>query len=133
MSDEHELTIEEVSWPEERFSEGGWENGVRDGGKAGYLEGFHLGLEKGSEVGKELGFISGCLLYWKTQLKPEETKHKATKTFASLEKMIHEFPLENPQDERLFELMEKIRAKFRLLNSQLETNIKYNPVIQLSF
>ena len=56
-----------------------------------------------------------------------------TKALSALESLLQDFPLSDPQDERLFELMDKIRAKFRLLNSLLGTNLKYRDSPQLSF
>jgi hypothetical protein len=55
------------------------------------------------------------------------------KALASLEGLLKDFPLTDPQDERLFEILDKVRAKFKLLNSLMGTHLKYNSTPQLSF
>ncbi|KAI7835869.1 hypothetical protein COHA_010266 [Chlorella ohadii] len=99
----------------------GYEEGLRDGRRSGHAEGRALGLQKGFELGHEVGFYSGCCQLWR-QLQardPQLFGPRVDKGIASLEEMVRDFPLGNPQDERLQELMDGMRGRFKALTAML--------------
>ncbi|EFN57097.1 hypothetical protein CHLNCDRAFT_143903 [Chlorella variabilis] len=104
---------------EEQHIREGYEEGARDGRRSGFAEGKALGVEKGFDVGHEVGYYAGCCQLWR-QLQardPQLFSRRIDKGMAALEEMVAGFPLSSPQDERLQELMDGMRGKFKALEA----------------
>mmetsp|Transcript_8507 Transcript_8507/g.16287 ORF Transcript_8507/g.16287 Transcript_8507/m.16287 type:complete len:136 (-) Transcript_8507:144-551(-) len=102
---------------EEVSKEKGEEDGYNDGLVLGLDEGRQLGHQKGFEIGQELGFYIGCIKLWKhlsntgVQTLPE----RASKHIPMIETLITSFPLDDPQDEEILTILEKVRGKFKVI------------------
>eukprot|EP00887_Chlorella_sp_A99_P003660 scaffold7.g3660.t1 len=108
---------------EEKHIADGYEEGVKDGRRAGHTEGRTLGLQKGFEVGHELGYYHGCLELWR-QLEARPGGgwlfgERAARGMAALRAQLDTFPLSDPQDERLQELMDRVRGRFKAVVAAL--------------
>ncbi|KAI9137733.1 hypothetical protein BKA69DRAFT_1032123, partial [Paraphysoderma sedebokerense] len=108
------------------FIQQGHDQGYNDGIKSGVAEGYLLGLEKGYEVASEVGFYNGCVESWSKliQMVPEEFNERTIKQIQSLRSMIASFPLTNNPNTSIFETLEKMRAKYKLINSLLKVDSK---------
>ncbi|KAL4433919.1 hypothetical protein ABPG75_000360 [Micractinium tetrahymenae] len=106
---------------EEQFQQEGYEEGLTDGRRGGRAEGRALGLQKGFEIGHEVGFYAGCCQLWR-QLQAQEPalfSQRVDKGIAALEEMVRSFPLRDPKDERLQDLMDGLRGKFKAVAAGL--------------
>ncbi|PNH01945.1 Oral cancer-overexpressed protein 1 [Tetrabaena socialis] len=106
---------------EEASIQHGHGDGIRDGMAIGYGEGRELGLQKGYEMGQELGFYAGCARMWRAlQAKdPAFLSERQERGLAAVEDMLRSFPLLNPQDESLFDALERLRGRFKAVASGL--------------
>lgn len=114
---------------ESKHIDAGHAQGLTDGLVAGLKEGRQLGVQKGYEIGVELGFYSGCAQTWR-QLQCKDSSlipAKAERGIAALEDLIAQYPLTDPQDERLHDALENIRGKFKAVASTLGHLSEYAP------
>ncbi|KXZ41800.1 hypothetical protein GPECTOR_279g735 [Gonium pectorale] len=96
---------------------------------AGLAEGRELGVQKGYEIGQEVGFYAGCVRTWR-QLQvrdPGLVTERQDRSLAALEEMIGAFPLYDPQDESLLDMLERLRGRFKALASSLGCLQDYYP------
>ncbi|KAI3434668.1 hypothetical protein D9Q98_002732 [Chlorella vulgaris] len=117
---------------EEQHIHEGYQDGLQAGRRSGRAEGKALGLQKGFEVGHEVGYYSGCCQLWR-QLQtqdPQLWSQRVDKGIAALEEMVADFPLGNPRDERLQELMDGMRGKFKALLAMMGLQHAYRPPAQ---
>jgi hypothetical protein len=72
-------------------------------------------------VGAELGYYSGCAQLWRQlqAARPGFIPARAEKAVASLERQLADFPMGNPKDERLQELMDAVRGRFKAAAAML--------------
>ncbi|KAL4441877.1 hypothetical protein ABPG77_003793 [Micractinium sp. CCAP 211/92] len=106
---------------EEQFWQEGYEEGLRDGRRSGRDGGRGLGLQKGFEIGHEVGFYAGCCQLWR-QLQAREPalfSQRVDKGIAAMEEAVRSFPLGDPKDERLQDLMDALRGKFKAVAAGL--------------
>jgi hypothetical protein len=121
------LDLDQLSNLEETAYNEGFSAGQSHGKLHGLFEGRELGTLKGFEVWEEIGYIQGMATFWLRTLPAEtitSTTSSTTKTrkqskqiqqVESLLDMITTLPMENREDVNLFGIMEKIRAKYKLL------------------
>ncbi|CAM0140670.1 enolase-phosphatase E1 [Umbelopsis sp. WA50703] len=123
-----ELDLENLLHLENMFQELGHEDGMRDGKRSGVIEGRVLGCEKGFEISNEVGFYMGCATLW-TQLvsaNPEAFSSRAIKQIQSLQSAVDQFPDANEDQTDTFALLDKMRAKFRVVTSVLKVEQKFS-------
>ena len=114
----------------------GFQEGEKVRQKKDELEGFHLGLDKGQEIGSELGLYQGFAISWIKVCQRKEdslqTKSvlKARKVLEKLKNSCEEFPSENIEDVDHLQLLQEIRAKYKLVCQLLK--IKCDSSKQLS-
>ncbi|KAJ3321997.1 hypothetical protein HDU76_013987 [Blyttiomyces sp. JEL0837] len=82
---------------ETMFEESGRDDGKVEGEKLGEIEGIGLGLAQGFAFGKEVGFYLGSII--------EQAKS---------------FPLDNSETADILGIMDKLRARFRMLTTLLK-------------
>ncbi|XP_060067495.1 protein LTO1 homolog [Ylistrum balloti] len=124
---ENDDIFHDIIMSEERSQSQGFTAGQKIGQKTGMEDGYRLGWEKGSGVGSELGFYVGfCQKILQKMEDSQEGKQRAIKTAQSLLKLVDEFPLTNPTQPQLFEMIQQIRSKFKQLTSVLGINASYN-------
>lgn len=127
--DEVDDLFEDAHNLEAQWIEDGRAEGVRDGKRAGVKEGWELGVGKGYEIGVEIGYYAGCVHVWQ-QLKaldPNAFPARTEKGIASLAALLDTYPLYDPQDERLHDLLEDVKSKFKTIASQLGVLEDYFP------
>eukprot|EP00977_Amphora_coffeiformis_P028159 scaffold34710_cov208-Amphora_coffeaeformis.AAC.5 len=129
--------------PHEAFVAQGRDEGRRAGEEAGYREGWQLGQTTALEYGMELGFMRGIIETLPSDL---DENSKAAKTLRDLKQTLDKFPeaeaifqqrqaasatnvettdmdndSEQPvEEENVRHLIQRIRARFRLLMVQLK-------------
>ena len=107
----------------------GFDEGFRDGLASGRLEGREIGLRLGFQRGEEIGFYQGCTDIWKEAISrcPNAFSVRCQKNiglFVDQLKVMSPM-LEDHRDERLQDMMEMIRARFRAILSMLSVHIHY--------
>ncbi|KAH7302361.1 hypothetical protein KP509_23G069000 [Ceratopteris richardii] len=105
----------------------GFDEGFKDGIEAGRVEGRELGLKVGFQVGEELGFYKGCMDMWKIAISmcPGSFSARLQKRILLLEEQLKIYPLSNSNDEKLQDMLEMIRARFRAVSAMLSVHIEY--------
>ncbi|CAI8615997.1 unnamed protein product [Vicia faba] len=113
---------------EETHLKEGYDEGHRDGLIAGKEEGKQVGLKVGFEVGEELGFYSGCIRIWTSavQIDPSCFSSRAKIAIIQMQDLIHKYPLMDPEDLQVQEIMDSLRLKFKILCSSLHVKLHYN-------
>jgi len=115
---------------EENFFTRGRDEGRIQGNKTGFSEGLNLGHKKGFETGNEMGYYLGCVEGW-LLLKTAESEtgvqisERTYKNLLSLKALILSLNLD-PSRERLIQDLEAVRAKFKVISSQLKVNQKFS-------
>ncbi|KAK9828393.1 hypothetical protein WJX81_003717 [Elliptochloris bilobata] len=113
---------------EEQHQAEGQADGYRDGAAAGLREGRELGIRTGFDVADEVAFYDGCTKVWRRQqhAAPEAFPARAGKSIAAIEELVAGYPLGNPQDERLQDLIDELRAKFKVATAALGLREHYS-------
>lgn len=117
-----QLDLDQLSNLEETAYKQGLADGQTHGSLHGLFEGRQLGTLKGFEVWQEIGYMQGIARFWLQVTSIASTSRKQTKQVQQLEsllKLIDTVPRENGEEVDLFGLMEKIRARYKLVCSSL--------------
>ncbi|KAL1923185.1 uncharacterized protein VTP21DRAFT_9561 [Calcarisporiella thermophila] len=112
---------------ENMFMEQGRDEGFEAGERAGVIEGQVFGCEKGYELALEVGYYAGCMEAWQLAASqhPSKFSPRTLKALSSLNAAIEAFPKENNLDVDFMELVEKIRARFKVLMSLLGSQQRF--------
>ncbi|XP_058733145.1 uncharacterized protein LOC131604740 [Vicia villosa] len=113
---------------EETHLKEGYDEGYSNGLVEGKEEGKQVGLKVGFEVGEELGFYSGCIHIWTSAIQMDPTcfSSRAKTAITQMQDLIHKYPLMDPEDLQVQEIMDSLRLKFKLLCSSLRVKLHYN-------
>ncbi|XP_062188829.1 uncharacterized protein LOC133892107 [Phragmites australis] len=105
----------------------GYKNGYHDGLSSGKEEGRQVGLKMGFQVGEELGFYQGCLDVWTsaTRIDQDAFSARVRKNIEQLAALVRSYPLSDPENEQVQDMMEKIRLKFRVITASLGAKLEY--------
>ncbi|KAG0224115.1 hypothetical protein BGW41_005241 [Actinomortierella wolfii] len=124
----HELNLDDLVHLENMFVEFGREDGLRAGQRSGEIEGRVMGCEKGFELSREVGYYEGCAVLWHALALqcPDRFSDKSCKKIESLLELIRTFPRENKLDDDIVALLDKIRGKFKVVASALQTSQRYS-------
>lgn len=108
--------------------EEGFRDGYKDGGVSGKEEGREVGLKMGFQVGEELGFYRGCVDVWKSAARVDSAafSSRVQKSIEQLGEMVDKYPLFEPENEGIQEMMDAIRLKFRLISANLGVKLEYH-------
>ncbi|KAL5976413.1 hypothetical protein ACLOJK_020744 [Asimina triloba] len=120
---ESSLNLEEIHFNE------GFRDGYKDGLISGREEGREVGLKLGFEMGEELGFYRGCLDVWKSILRiqpPTAFSSRVQKNMKQMEELLDKYPILDPEDENLQEIMGALRSKFRAISATLSVRFEYD-------
>ncbi|XP_003725769.1 protein LTO1 homolog [Strongylocentrotus purpuratus] len=130
MCDEDDI-FDSVVMAEERCQAAGYEDGFKKGQELGREQGLVMGMEKGGQIGDELGFYFGFIVTWRALLKnkPDGDKDvpRPLKIIESLIDIIKELPQEEPNSVKYWDIIQKIRAKFKQVASLLKISVNYTP------
>uniref|UniRef100_A0A0A0KE52 Essential protein Yae1 N-terminal domain-containing protein n=1 Tax=Cucumis sativus TaxID=3659 RepID=A0A0A0KE52_CUCSA len=113
---------------EEAHLKEGYADGYKDGLVAGKEEAEQVGLKVGFEVGEELGFYRGCVDVWNSviRIEPERFSIRVRKSVKLMEELLEKYPLQDPENEQVQELMEGLRLKFRAVSATLGVKLEYH-------
>jgi hypothetical protein len=111
---------------ETQFQEG-YKTGYNDGLVSGKEEARQVGLKTGFQVGEELGFYQGSLDVWTSAIRIDEDAFSARvrKNVEQLAALVNSYPLSDPENEQVQDIMEKIRLKFRVITASLGVKLEY--------
>jgi hypothetical protein len=111
---------------ETQFQEG-YKTGYNDGLVSGKEEARQVGLKTGFQVGEELGFYQGSLDVWTSAIRIDEDAFSARvrKNIEQLAALVNSYPLSDPENEQVQDIMEKIRLKFRVITASLGVKLEY--------
>mmetsp|Transcript_19176 Transcript_19176/g.31390 ORF Transcript_19176/g.31390 Transcript_19176/m.31390 type:complete len:143 (+) Transcript_19176:73-501(+) len=116
---------------ENQFIESGYNEGLQKGQDAGIKEGHRLGLLKGFELGEEVGFYYGNLAIWAASFDAQDEQNaRMRKTIDELLERIPQFVRIEPRDQALHDVLEKIRAKFKQVKSNVDRTPKRTSAAQ---
>ncbi|KAH0459252.1 hypothetical protein IEQ34_012066 [Dendrobium chrysotoxum] len=107
--------------------EEGFRDGYRDGVPFGEVEGREVGLKHGFQVGEELGFYRGCVEVWKSAIRidPNSFSSSVQKRIDQLSELSENYPLFQPENENVQEMMDSIRLKFRIISANLGVKLDH--------
>ncbi|KAK8963895.1 hypothetical protein KSP40_PGU010915 [Platanthera guangdongensis] len=105
----------------------GFRDGYRDGMDSGKEEGREVGLKHGFQVGEELGFYRGCVEIWKSAIRIDGNSFssRVQKRIGELSELTENYPLSQPENESVQEMMDAIRIKFRIISANLGVKLEY--------
>jgi hypothetical protein len=105
----------------------GYKTGYNDGLVSGKEEGRQVGLKTGFQVGEELGFYQGSLDVWTSAIHIDEVTFSARvrKNIEQLAALVNSYPLSDPENEEVQDIMDKIRLKFRVITASLGVKLEY--------
>lgn len=105
----------------------GYDDGHGHGLAAGKEEGRQVGLKTGFETGEELGFYRGCVGVWNSAIRIDPTRYstRVQKSVRTMEVLLDAYPMMEPEDERVQEMMGDLRLKFRAICATLGVKLEY--------
>ncbi|XP_043698452.1 protein LTO1 homolog [Telopea speciosissima] len=106
---------------EETHVKEGYKDGFHDGLVLGQQEGREVGLKVGFEVGEEIGFYCGCVDVWNSAIQAKSscfTPH-VQKNVKQMEELIKRYPILDPENESVQDIMDSLRAKFKAVSASL--------------
>lgn len=118
------LDLDQLSTLEETAYKKGFADGQVHGNLHGLFEGRELGTLKGFEVWEEIGFIQGTARFWHQAIATSSSakSRKQVKQIQQLEsllELIDTVPIANGKEVDLFGMIERIRAKYKMVCSSL--------------
>lgn len=121
----------DVLEPSLLFDDIGYQEGFRNGHAHGMVSGKEdareVGLKTGFQVGEELGFYQGCLHVWTlvSRIDPGTFSVRVKKNIEQMSVLVRSYPMSDPEDEMIQDIMEKIRIKFRMITATLGVKLDY--------
>ena len=87
-----------------------------------------MGFAKGFEVGQEMGFYSGCHSVWRVCLEKDEAcfGERAAKSIESFGLALRSFPIHDPLNEEILEILHVVRGKFKTIVALLGMHKAYS-------
>ncbi|CAM6099327.1 unnamed protein product [Calypogeia fissa] len=112
---------------EESHYQLGFDEGYKDGVESGKVDGREVGLKNGFQVGEEIGFYTGCVDIWKAAVAIDSSAFspRAQRSIKQFEEKLLAYPLSDPEDQRVQDLLEDIRVKFQAILSMLSIHLEY--------
>lgn len=112
---------------EETHFEEGFREGFKDGLVSGKQDGKEVGLKLGFEIGEELGFYQGCIDVWNSAIRVEPNcfSSRIQKNIKQMDELIQKYPILDPENESVQEIMDALRLKFRAISATLSMKLEY--------
>ncbi|KAK3010610.1 hypothetical protein RJ639_010786 [Escallonia herrerae] len=131
--DSHQLSsIEDIfdstlNLEETHFNDG-YKEGFSDGLASGKEEGRQVGLKRGFETGEELGFYRGCIDVWSCAIRADPACFSARvqKTINQMDELVRNYPISDPENESVSDVMDSLRLKFRAVCATLNVKLEYD-------
>ncbi|KAG0479226.1 hypothetical protein HPP92_010093 [Vanilla planifolia] len=105
----------------------GFRDGYKDGLVFGKEDGREVGFKHGFQVGEELGFYRGCVDVWKSAIKIDHSafSFRIQKRINQLAELVEKYPLTEPENELVQEMMDAIRQNFKIILANLGVKLGY--------
>ncbi|KAG6752458.1 hypothetical protein POTOM_044688 [Populus tomentosa] len=116
------LNLEETHFKE------GYNEGYSQGLMSGKEEAEQTGLKMGFGIGEELGFYRGCVDVWNSAILVDSNRFstRLKESIKKMEELIEKYPVLDPEDERVTEIMDSLRLKFRVIRAGLGVKLEYD-------
>ncbi|GMI74803.1 hypothetical protein like AT2G20830 [Hibiscus trionum] len=116
------LNLEETHYQE------GYKEGYNHGITTGKEEGREVGLKTGFGTGEELGFYKGCVDVWNSAIQVDPTRFstRVQKNIKQMQELIQKYPVMDPENESVQDIMEDLRLRFRVIRAALGVKLEYN-------
>uniref|UniRef100_A0A803PNW0 Essential protein Yae1 N-terminal domain-containing protein n=1 Tax=Cannabis sativa TaxID=3483 RepID=A0A803PNW0_CANSA len=113
---------------EEAHLKEGFNEGYKDGLDSGKEDGKQVGLKTGFEIGEELGFYKGCVDIWNSviHVDPTQFSSRVQKGIKQMEELIEKYPVMEPENENVHEIMDGLRLKFKAVCASMGVKLEYN-------
>ncbi|KAH7844086.1 hypothetical protein Vadar_024125 [Vaccinium darrowii] len=113
---------------EENHLREGYNEGYNDGLTSGIEEGRQVGLKHGFEIGEELGFYRGCMDVWTSAIRvdPNCFSSRIRKSIKTMDNLVKKYPISDPENESVNEIMDSLRLKFRSVCASLNVKLEYS-------
>ncbi|KAJ8749017.1 hypothetical protein K2173_013460 [Erythroxylum novogranatense] len=113
---------------EETHFKQGYSEGYKHGLTTGKEEARQVGLKTGFEVGEELGFYRGCVDVWNAAIRvdPSRFSTRIQKSVKQMEELIGKYPIMDPENESVQEIMDSLRLKFRVVRAGMGVKLEYD-------
>ncbi|XP_027181518.1 protein LTO1 homolog [Coffea eugenioides] len=113
---------------EETHVKEGYKEGYADGLVSGKEDGRQVGLKTGFEVGQELGFYKGCIDVWNSAIQVDSNcfSSRVVRSIKQMEELLSKYPISDPDDESVGDVMDSLRLKFRAICATLNVKLEYN-------
>lgn len=105
----------------------GYAEGYKHGEVSGKEEAQQVGLKVGFETGEELGFYRGCVDVWNSVIRidPTHFSSRVLKMIKQMEELVEKYPLMDPEDESVQQVVDGLRLKFRAVAATLGLKLEY--------
>ncbi|KAL5730072.1 hypothetical protein ACHQM5_002944 [Ranunculus cassubicifolius] len=105
----------------------GYNEGYTDGLISGKAESKEVGLKHGFQIGEELGFYRGCVDVWNSaiEIDPNCFSIRVQKSIKQMDELIEKYPVDDPENESVQEIMDALRLKFRAVSATLNLKLEY--------
>ncbi|KAG9452743.1 hypothetical protein H6P81_005647 [Aristolochia fimbriata] len=115
-----------VNLEEKHFDEG-FKDGYSDGLIIGKQEGREVGMKHGFQVGEELGFYKGCVDIWTSviHVNSHSFSSRVLNNIKQMKELIDKYPMLDPENENVQEIMEALRLKYRAITATLGVKLDY--------
>ncbi|KAB1223403.1 hypothetical protein CJ030_MR2G012400 [Morella rubra] len=115
------LNLEEIHFKE------GFSEGYDQGLVAGKEDAWQVGLKVGFETREELGFYCCYVNVWNSTILVDRTRFskRVQKMIKQMEELVEKYPVSNPENESVQQLMEGLRLKFRAVSATLDVKLEY--------
>ncbi|URD74257.1 Essential protein Yae1, N terminal [Musa troglodytarum] len=112
---------------DESLRQEGFEDGYKDGLVAGKEEGKEAALKMGFQVAEELGFYQGCVDVWNSVIQVDSGafSSRLQKSVQQLGDLLRRYPLLDPENEQVHEMMDAIRLKVRIISANMGVKLEY--------
>lgn len=115
------LNLEDTHYKE------GYAEGYGHGLTAGQEEARQVGLKLGFETGEELGFYRGCVDVWSSAIRvdPNQFSPRVQKSIKTMELLLERYPVMDPENESVQEIMGNLWWKFRGIHASLDVKLEH--------
>jgi len=127
--------FDDVVLIEQKLHSDGYNEGYFNGQLVGELEGFSIGIERGKSFGQEIGFYEGFASTLSLLFENEPKSKKLLKVLSQMNASIESICCRciDPQDQDLFDDLEKVRAKFKQVSSMVNATPDYGNSVSFDF
>ena len=91
---------------------------------------FHglIGKARHDDVLQGLGFYKGCIDVWNSAIQVDSNcfSSRVVRSIKQMEELLSKYPISEPEDESVGDVMDSLRLKFRAICATLNVKLEYN-------